>query len=455
MAVQGTALAAAWVVWKWPGPALLWLALVYVLATWIVAGGITLWVYVAFSLAPFSDLVVASLQTSASVMWLVPGTLLLASRSQLAMAAGLVAVINSTRLLASSRAPKGAPIEVGRRARRSAPMLFRDRAEQPLFSRGAVPTMLGALALQTGIYAIAGDYPLLTAVSFAAVTAIWTAMAVARGAMAARTGARAQYRAPVILLTLLLTVTLTAVLVRMEIEQEGGAGAVAAETAETPALTRRVLRRLAHVPPEPAVPSKIGAAVSKEVVTRIVGYNGVPGVVLRSPPKPGRRPSLIWAGSQLQLSSDQPLAIPFTGEYHLFPTSSGSLPKGAVSETGTPLENLFGTIGGGTMETVAVQTFDPPIDLTHCRKVLVALTSAETGPALASMQLVAERGVEDAGTELVGNRQAQEETLEFLVPATGKPLRVHAIRILFQRPVDRYKNMRVAVLGFTLVPFGQ
>lgn len=107
------------------------------------------------------------------------------------------------------------------------------------------------------------------------------------------------------------------------------------------------------------------------------------------------------------------------------------------------------------METVAVQTFDPPIDLTHCRKVLVALTSAETGPALASMQLVAERGVEDAGTELVGNRQAQEETLEFLVPATGKPLRVHAIRILFQRPVDRYKNMRVAVLGFTLVPFGQ
>jgi hypothetical protein len=36
------------------------LALAYVLAVWIVAEGITLWMYLAFSLEPFSDLVAAS-----------------------------------------------------------------------------------------------------------------------------------------------------------------------------------------------------------------------------------------------------------------------------------------------------------------------------------------------------------------------------------------------------------
>jgi hypothetical protein len=51
-------------------------------------------------------------------------------------------------------------------------------------------------------------------------------------------------------------------------------------------------------------------------------------------------------------------------------------------ELGTPLESLYGTTNGGPMETVAVQTFEPPIDLAHCRTVLVALTSAETMPLL-------------------------------------------------------------------------
>ena len=104
------------------------------------------------------------------------------------------------------------------------------------------------------------------------------------------------------------------------------------------------------------------------------------------------------------------------------------------------------------METVAVQTFDPPIDLTHCRKVLVALTSVEVVPLLATMQLVAEGWVEDGGTELMGMKPAREEVLEFQVPVTERPLLVRAIRISFHRPAfDRNKNMRIAVERFTLV----
>jgi hypothetical protein len=107
------------------------------------------------------------------------------------------------------------------------------------------------------------------------------------------------------------------------------------------------------------------------------------------------------------------------------------------------------------METVAVQTFDPPLDLTHFGIVMVALTSAEEMPLLASMQFVADGRVEDGSTELLGMRRAREETLEFQVPVTAKPLLVQTIRISFHRPgKDRDKNVRVAVERFTLVPRG-
>jgi hypothetical protein len=78
LAVQSMALVAGWAIWAPAALGQLRLALVYVLAVWILAGGITLWMYVAFSMAPFSDLLAASLRASESAMWLVPGALLLA-----------------------------------------------------------------------------------------------------------------------------------------------------------------------------------------------------------------------------------------------------------------------------------------------------------------------------------------------------------------------------------------
>lgn len=145
----------------------------------------------------------------------------------------------------------------------------------------------------------------------------------------------------------------------------------------------------------------------------------------------------------------------FTGEYELFRTSSGTLPAGAIVEAGTPLERIYGTTNGGQMETVAVQMFEPPLDLTHCDKVLVVLATAETLPLLASLQLVAEQSVEDGGTDMIGLNPAREVTLEFWVPLTSRPRLVRAMRIRFVRPAfDRDKNVRVAVERFTLVPRG-
>jgi hypothetical protein len=147
------------------------------------------------------------------------------------------------------------------------------------------------------------------------------------------------------------------------------------------------------------------------------------------------------------------LAVPFTGEYHLFRAGSGGLPKGAIVETGTPLERIYATNNGGPMQMVAVQTFEPPIDLSLWGKVLVTLTSAEATPVLASMQLVAEESVEDGGTELLGMNPEPRQVLEFRVPFTPRSLLVHEIWISFLHPgPDRDKNVQLAVERLTLVP---
>ena len=107
------------------------------------------------------------------------------------------------------------------------------------------------------------------------------------------------------------------------------------------------------------------------------------------------------------------------------------------------------------MQTVAVQPFDPPIDLANGGKVLVTVTNAEKYPVLVMMQLVTGDGLEDGGSDLLGMNGAGEQMLEFQVPATSRPLLVRAIRIAFQRPVtNNDTNVRIAVKGFTMLTRG-
>jgi hypothetical protein len=220
----------------------------------------------------------------------------------------------------------------------------------------------------------------LAAVSFAAAAAIWTARSVASGATEARTANAAPYTGTRAALTLLLTVPLTAALLYREIAQEAPATPVA-ETLETPeapatpSTTKRLIERLVHVPPLPAEPAKIEAEARKTAPRAVdpgpaiggKGQGGIPGVVPRPQPNPAPKLEMFGAGSPSRLTVTQSLAIPFTGEYQMFRTSSGSLPAAAGVETGTQLERVYGTKNGGSMETIAVQQFKPPIDLTHCR----------------------------------------------------------------------------------------
>ena len=97
------------------------------------------------------------------------------------------------------------------------------------------------------------------------------------------------------------------------------------------------------------------------------GKELVPGVILRPETKARdqEHARLLPAGTRGLLMS-RPLTIQFTGEYHLFPTSSGQVQSDSVVYSGTPLDAAYINMGGGSMETEAYQPLHPPIDFTNC-----------------------------------------------------------------------------------------
>jgi hypothetical protein len=377
-------------------------ALIAVLAVWVVAQAITLWVYVASSLAPMPVLLGASQRASAHAMWLVPGVLLLAQRSGFGIAAGSVAIVCGVGALAATRMP------------------FRYGTRAP----GRTAAFAGALCFQAAPAALALDHPAIAAACLAIAAAIWTAASVSRGAVEPRR----PMRGATVLLTLLLTATLSAAL-----------------------LYRGAAPRISF-----AETQKKTIAIPLADPTRTIGKREkIPGVVLRPGPRGTRPPRLVAPPGLAPVAFGHPAQTLFTGEYHLFRTDSAFLPEGSIVESGTPIENRFRTLNGMPMLTAAVQSYAPPLDLRGCTIIGVALTTAEDDAVLVTLQLRTREGLEDAGTDLTGIGQSRHEALAFRVPAASRPRIVDAIRILFQNAgPNSDKNARVAVDAIAFLPCG-
>jgi|SRR5271157_478357 len=422
-------------------------ALLSVLLAWALAAGITVWVYAAVSLADIGALFFAAARASAPAMWLPPAMLLVTSPWVGARLAGVLLVANTVRLLFSRR-PPGTRLRSRRRASHRAPVpIYLHSDPQPLlFWRETLPPVLGALAFQAGLYALWVEYPRVAAASFAAGAAIWTRCFIGRGAYLPREP-NLPRAALAILLTLLLATSLSIGEFAMDERFADGPGL--RETA------RRVFGRL----PDASQPKMEAARQSVTPVftpTHEIGRSGgkgVPGVVLRPETKPLPRTTLWLPGAATVFSISRPLTVPFSGEYHLYRASSGSLPPGALIYAGTPLDAIYVTTNRTPMETEAYQSFDPPIDFGNCDSIQVVLATAEVLPASASMNLETPGGTLDLGAQIFGSTREREQTVEFALPTLPRRLRVSAIHVVFHRnPSQRDQSTRVAVQGFTLVP---
>jgi hypothetical protein len=205
---------------------------------------------------------------------------------------------------------------------------------------------------------------------------------------------------------------------------------------------------------KPIATPLVGGQIDSKDIKPLPGKGLVPGVIL----KPETKPQKIDAHELLPASRHgilqaRPFVLNFTGEYHLFPSSSGRVQPDSTVLKGTPLDALYASMSGGTIQTEAFQPIHPPIDLTNCGRIQVSLKTAEQSPGSATLHLITTTGSLELGTEIFGMEASRDETLEFTVPAPPADLRVRAIRVVFQRdPMHRTESTKAAVAGFTFFP---
>jgi hypothetical protein len=374
------------------------------------------------------------------------------------MAVGLLLVANTTRLLVSRNTPQSL-VPARHESRRRRLRLFRTivpTAGAP-FSPEITPAVVGAMALQAGMFAMLSEHPWIAASLVAFGTIVWTSSSIVKGTIAQDGKDRPSYWRLSLLLTLLLTTWLAETQIRMQL----GQGEVDANVADPGMMgtLQQVWSDLEEGPSRAAkvVKPKRNPAKKEETFKpiNIPGAKLVPGVVLRPEKKEVERAVVMprmYDTPRIATTVWNSLTIPFTGEYRIFPTSSAGLNHVWAAEFGTLLDNAYATAGGGRLETEAYQQFVIPIDFTNCKKVQMALVSAEDGPYGAVLHLETAGGSVELGSEIGGLDRHAEETLEFEVPE-GTNTMVRAFRVAFQRiPVQGSNSLKVDIQRFTLVP---
>ena len=419
---------------------------------WSCAFAVQLFIYIAVSWDDFADLLAASFTGSAAAMWFVPAILLLSMRSHPAMEAGLALVAATTMRLVSRNAPqKLAPESDKAQPKR---ILFRDSAAPDVpFSKQAIMPFLGAVAVQVSIgEAVLGE-PVQATALMAGGVAIWTWSWIKRGLLLQRKGTRQSHWLLSLLVTLILTTLVSFADKKSRMEE--------AEPEGTLDSMVNMWNRFVH-PRD----SKKKMEARKQDRTRDVGGNAnakvlgkdgsdvAPGVILT--PRRKQHFVLLAPTAHLKPSAavhiDKPVGFPFTGDYRVFPASS-KLSEGAwAREDGSLLENFYASVAGGTVETIATQTLDPPIDMSNCSKVLVELVNAEDQPFSVRMMMTAPTGYRLFSDTVGGLDRRTNETLEFAMPE-NTDMRAKVISLAFRRiPQGGPQSMKVDIQRFSLVP---
>jgi hypothetical protein len=418
-------------------------SLLSVIFAWASAAVALAAIYAVRSLDHAARLLVSACAAAAPAMLFPPATLLLSSPSPAVIAMGIALIANSARLLVLHANP-----------RKKLQKRRKTRGKQRFFvafeRRGGLSAgVAGALAFQTGLGALWGGYPLAAAVFVVIATAIWTFSSIAKGSSEPHTSRSL----PHALLSLTLTLLLSTAIAAREFAKEPEGTYSAGWLDSTVHLWNRVALG------QMAKPREAKQTVTKVVASRpeilVKGNELVPGVIFRPEVKREARAAMFVAPRMVRpLNVVRPLSVVFSGEYHLFPTSSGTVQKDATVYRGTPMDAEYVNTSGGPMETEARQFMQPPVDLANCGAIRVHLLSGERTPALATMQLIAGRRTLDLGSEVFGVGGKEREVLEFTLPAADQ-FQADEIRIVFRGdPMRRNRSAKIAIESFVLLPRG-
>ena len=394
-----------------------------ILGVWAAAAVIAFGIHLAVSMDRIKRLLLSSIRGSAAAMWIVPAVLLVYEPHPLARTIGLLLGAVTAWLLVSNLAPQNirqTRSDSETNSRRS--FLRQSQMPRYAFSGQTLPAILGAVTLQTGLAAIVPGYPLLAVSLFAIGAGIWASAWIARDAYRPSKPSHPVYSLAAIAVTLILINLLS----------------TNGRTAASPTVEKQVTK-----------------LVAPENTIRLPGKELLPGVILRPDSERSRKEQLPPLPFRPSLSVQQPMSFAFSGEYHLFPTSSGHVQSDSAVYRGTPIDAAYINMGGSSMETEALQRFEPPIDCSNCGKILLALLNGEPSPASATLRLLFDRDEQEVGSQIFGFEFKTAETLEYEVPAPMRKQRLTGFRVIFHcNPSRRSQSTKVAIDRFTLLPIG-
>ena len=476
----GSLLATAWMVW-WAAlvprlhrqtlVSLLVQVLAYTVLAWTWSVVVAFGLYAIVPLEDRTEMVPDVLRTAATAVWFGPAMILLSAFSPASLAAALVLVVYTSRLLYAQWRPVEASVSPPRVYVAREPGSFADCQLPPAFAwRDRLPALGVAFCLEAGAVAVAVHYPLLGAAWLCAGTAVLTVFSMAAGAA----DAGRPPTLPKSFLGILATIVLASLITMGRGGAGGGAFGVSRQSsAERPSLveTARMVLRQVFYGETPAVRSRGAPAVPQPPEPADTGApGGFPGVILWPEIKPVTTliaPLPALGSNPFEGRPAQPLGIPFGGEYWMFRWPFSRPPASSFFERGTPSKLAFSTTDQTPLEMEAHQKLETPIDTRCCSRIQLEVLNADRYPGTLALELVLLNTepirtlVLSLGTVPVTSRpdvtrdppMPMRETLDFAVPTDPSIDQFNELKIVFHRAGLRMdKSAKVSVERFVLVP---
>ena len=148
------------------------------------------------------------------------------------------------------------------------------------------------------------------------------------------------------------------------------------------------------------------------------GKELVPGVILR--PKTQHRKQehvMLLPTSARGLLLSRPMTIPFTGEYHLFPTSSGQVQSDSAVYIGTPLDAAYINYERWIDGDGGLPAITSAYRLHKLREARTYRAKWRAIASLATVHLNVSKRIEEIGSELFGFEPGPTEILRYDAPS--------------------------------------
>jgi hypothetical protein len=397
-------------------------ALLYALLIWLWSVSIT-FMYLVPLRSDWMRVTRSVLSASAAAIWFPPALVVLYAFYPMVIAAAIVLIAGTTRLLISQRLL--ICIETGR-------PLLHSELPRGVFTRASAPGLAATFAIHASVLADLMRFPSLATVLLATGAAFLSSLSMLAGESETEKPASALRPILSFLLTLLLAPMVT-----------GLPGLRAAAT----------VRAEKKAPVEPAKPVDGSVKITDQ---------SFPGVILWPKVEPVTKliDPLVGAGT-LGAGLARAVGIPFSGEYWMFKPPHLRPPRNSYFRRGTPLELSFLTTDGKPLEMEAHQKLDPAIDLACCSGIQVAIVNSDRYPGTVALELILIDSrvalSQSLGRSLAGLNpdpvSPLREVLDFAVPHQRVLRQFDEIKLIFHR--DRMRvdhSAKIAIQRFVLVP---